>query len=117
MRSRDRVEAGDILHFITWGGGGWGDPLKRDPALIAKEVGRGLVTRAGAKKYGVVLSTNGTVDAAATKKLRASMTKKRGKVEIFDFGGSIAALRKACKKETGLPAPQQPRFQFPVAAE
>jgi len=45
------------------------------------------------------------------------MTKKRGKIQIFDFGGSIAALRKACKKETGLPAPEQPRFQFLIAAE
>ena len=26
---RVRVEAGDILHFRTWGGGGWGDPLER----------------------------------------------------------------------------------------
>jgi N-methylhydantoinase B len=25
-----KVEAGDLLHFITWGGGGWGDPLLRD---------------------------------------------------------------------------------------
>ena len=24
------VEAGDELHFITWGGGGWGDPLDRE---------------------------------------------------------------------------------------
>jgi N-methylhydantoinase B len=114
---RVKVNPGDVLHYITWGGGGWGDPLTRDPALVAKEVGRGLVTREGAKKYGVVLNTRGAVDAAATKKLRASMAKKRGKVEIFNFGGSIAALRKACKKETGLPAPQPPRFQFPVAAE
>ena len=28
------VEAGDQLHFITWGGGGWGDPFKRDPELV-----------------------------------------------------------------------------------
>jgi len=114
---RVKVNPGDLLHYITWGGGGWGDPLTRDPALVAKEVGRGLVTRAGAKKYGVVLNTKGAVDAAATKKLRASMAKKRGKIQIFDFGGSIAALRKVCKKETGLPAPEQPRFQFLIAAE
>jgi N-methylhydantoinase B len=35
-------EAGDQLHFITWGGGGWGDPLARDPALLEKEVKQGL---------------------------------------------------------------------------
>jgi N-methylhydantoinase B/oxoprolinase/acetone carboxylase alpha subunit len=63
-----KVNPGDLLHYITWGGGGWGDPLTRDPALVAKEVGRGLVTRAGAKRYGVILNTKGAVDSAATKK-------------------------------------------------
>jgi N-methylhydantoinase B len=106
-----------LLHYVTWGGGGWGDPFTRDPTLVAKEVGRGLVTRDGAKAYGVVLNTKGNVDEAATKKLRASMARKRGKVGIFDFGGSIAALRKTAKKETGLAAPKKPTFQFPVAAE
>ena len=48
-----RVEAGDQLQFITWGGGGWGDPLERDPALLAKEVRQGLVTAEGARRYGV----------------------------------------------------------------
>src|SRR6478752_6584573 len=51
---RVKVHPGDLLHYVTWGGGGWGDPLTRDPALVAREVGRGLVTRDGAKAYGVV---------------------------------------------------------------
>ena len=38
------VRPDDVLHFVTWGGGGWGDPLERDPELVAKEVRRGLVT-------------------------------------------------------------------------
>jgi N-methylhydantoinase B/oxoprolinase/acetone carboxylase alpha subunit len=38
------VEAGDQLHFITWGGGGWGDALERDPALVGKEIRQGLIT-------------------------------------------------------------------------
>ena len=32
------VSPGDVLHFVTWGGGGWGDPLERDPELVALEV-------------------------------------------------------------------------------
>jgi N-methylhydantoinase B len=110
-----KVNSGDRLHYVTWGGGGWGDPLSRDPALVAQEVSRGLVSREGAKRYGVVVNRKGTVDEAATKKLRA--TKKRGRAQIFDFGGPIAALRKYCKKETGLPAPKEPRFRFPVTSE
>jgi hypothetical protein len=42
---------------ITWGGGGWGDPLDRLPALFALEVEQGLVTRAGARRYGVVIES------------------------------------------------------------
>ena len=42
-----RSGPGDVLHFVTWGGGGWGDPLERDPALVALEVRRGLVTADG----------------------------------------------------------------------
>ena len=34
-----KVNAGDLLHYITWGGGGWGDPLERSPALVAAEAG------------------------------------------------------------------------------
>ena len=50
-----KVFPGDVLHFVTWGGGGWGDPLERDPALVELEVRRGLVTDEGARRYGVVV--------------------------------------------------------------
>lgn len=98
------VEAGDQLHFITWGGGGWGDPLKRDPALVLKEVGQGLVTVEGARAYGVVIA-NGAVDVAATAALRAEMA---GDLKTFDFGPDIETLRANCLAETGLPAPRAP---------
>ena len=41
-------EAGDLLHFITWGGGGWGDPLARDSGTWGLEIRQGLVTPEGA---------------------------------------------------------------------
>jgi len=108
----DRVEVnkGDHLHYITWGGGGWGDPLTRDPELVARDVRRGLVSRKGARSYGVLLKDDGIVDDAATKRLRATAKAKRGKVNIFDFGGSIDELRARCLRETGLPAPSSPQF-------
>ncbi|MEX6724976.1 hydantoinase B/oxoprolinase family protein [Parapedomonas caeni] len=104
------VEAGDILHFITWGGGGWGDPLERDPALVAKEIRQGLVTAEGALGYGVVIAADGSVDAAATEALRTKMRAERGAVPVFDFGPSIEALRARSMEETGLPAPEQPKW-------
>ncbi|KQS02359.1 5-oxoprolinase [Sphingomonas sp. Leaf357] len=98
------VEAGDQLHFITWGGGGWGDPLDRDPALVAKEVEQGLVTIEGAKRYGVIIG-----DDAATDALRTDIRARRtGALPLFDRGGEIETLRKSCLEETGLPAPRQP---------
>jgi N-methylhydantoinase B len=105
---RIHVKEGDVLHYITWGGGGWGDPLERDANLVALEVKRGLVSFEGAKRYGVVLTQSGEVDQKATEDLRKDMAAKRGEVEVFDFGPDIEDLRKSCKKETGLVAPVQP---------
>ncbi|KPF87185.1 5-oxoprolinase [alpha proteobacterium AAP38] len=102
------IEAGDQLHFITWGGGGWGDPLLREPTLLELELERGLVTVEGAKRYGVVL-VDGKVDAAATEVLRAKMRAERGPVtSVFNYGPDIDTLRANSLAETGLPAPKPP---------
>ncbi|MDA5194169.1 hydantoinase B/oxoprolinase family protein [Govanella unica] len=104
-----KVTAGDLLYFITWGGGGWGDPLDRDAELVAREVKRGLVTVDGAKaNYGVVLTSGNGIDMAATTALRDQMRAAEGRETLFNFGRSIDELRASCLEETGLPAPQQP---------
>ncbi|WBX85431.1 hydantoinase B/oxoprolinase family protein [Sphingosinicella microcystinivorans] len=106
---RLEVEAGDQLHFITWGGGGWGDPLDRDPELIAKEIRQGLVTVEGARRFGVVIAADGNVDASATEVLRTRMRAERpASLGVFNFGADIETLRAACFAETGLTAPRQP---------
>jgi N-methylhydantoinase B len=110
------VEADDVLHFITWGGGGWGDPFDRDPALVAKEIEQGLVTVEGAKAYGVVIAGDGGVDSAATEALRVKLRTERGAVQVFDFGPDLATLRETCEAETGLPAPRQPRWHAVLEA-
>ncbi len=104
------VAEGDRLFFETWGGGGWGDPLQRDPALVAQDVARGLVTPRGAARYGVVVSDEAVVDQDATQRLRAEIAKKREDLQVFDFGGTISELKARCQDETGLPAPAEPRF-------
>jgi N-methylhydantoinase B len=111
------VSAGDLLYFNTWGGGGWGDALERDPALVAKEITQGLVTPEGARDYGVVVDASGVVDAAATDKLRAEMRASRGELLLFNSGPGIEVLRANCLAETGLPAPVQPVWQHLEAAE
>lgn len=104
------VEEGDVLHYITWGGGGWGDPYTRDPSLVALEVSRGLVTREGARRYGVVLAADGTVDDDATSALRANLSAERTEVPIFNFGGTIAELKARALADTGLEPPRDPQF-------
>ncbi|MEQ1549057.1 MAG: hydantoinase B/oxoprolinase family protein [Chakrabartia sp.] len=111
------VMAGDQLHFITWGGGGWGDPLDRDAILVAKEVTQGLVTVEGARSYGVVTTAEGVVDAAATEALRATIRASRPVSDsVFNFGPSIEMLRANCLMDTGLPAPIQPVWRLAKAA-
>lgn len=49
------IKAGDRLHVSTPGGGGYGNPAKRDPALIARDIERGYYTPEQiAKRFGVI---------------------------------------------------------------
>jgi hypothetical protein len=88
------VAANDLLMFETWGGGGWGDPYQRAPDLVARDVRRGLQTRDGAARFGVVLTANGDVDEPATLALRAA--RPTSAPAVFDRGGEIAALKARC---------------------
>jgi len=108
----DRVQVfpGDVLYFNTWGGGGWGDPLKREPDKVAKDVERGLVSAQGARRYGVVCDAEGQLDRPATDSLRAQMASRRGKLPLFDRGGTIDELKARCRAETGLEPPRAPEF-------
>ena len=51
----------------TGGGGGWGKPQDRDPALVAKDVAEGFISAAAARKlYGVAVRGNMSLDETAT---------------------------------------------------
>jgi N-methylhydantoinase B len=63
--------AGDTVHVRTPGGGGYGEPRARDPELVCRDVARGYLTVDDAERdYGVVLDTEGGVDASATERRR-----------------------------------------------
>jgi N-methylhydantoinase B len=74
-RSKDQdieLEPGDVVRVSTPGGGGYGDPLRRDPVKVARDVARGYYTREDAEShFGVALTADGTVDVLRTKQLRA----------------------------------------------
>lgn len=64
MRSKD------VYATVSMGGGGYGDPLDRDPARVLRDVERLLVTREWAERaYGVVLGDGG-IDEARTAERR-----------------------------------------------
>jgi N-methylhydantoinase B len=65
-------EAGSEMIYETAGGGGWGDPLQRDPERVLGDVREGYVSAAAAlEEYGVVLTADGDgVDHAATEAYR-----------------------------------------------
>ena len=72
-----QLEPGDIVTMDAAGGGGYGDPLERDPGRVEEDAADGYVTVERAKKdYGVVIDP-GTLklDPAATEALRKSMKK------------------------------------------
>jgi len=69
---RHMVPAGTSVIVATAGGGGWGNPLQRDAALVRQDVVDGFVSiESAARDYGVVIDPQTfEVDAAATAALR-----------------------------------------------
>jgi N-methylhydantoinase B len=73
MQPTVRTKSGDTVRTISPCGGGYGDPLERDPELVLNDVLDGIVCKRNAREqYGVVFS-DGTVDAGATEGLRREM--------------------------------------------
>jgi N-methylhydantoinase B len=61
------IAAGDRILVSTPGGGGFGDPFARDPALVARDVARGYYGADAVRRlFGVVLRPDGSVDPGAT---------------------------------------------------
>jgi N-methylhydantoinase B len=74
------IEPGERIVSVSGGGGGYGDPLERDPALVLDDVLEGWVSRERAKSvYGVVFRGGSgpggelEVDAEATAARRAAL--------------------------------------------
>ncbi|HEX9465843.1 MAG TPA: hydantoinase B/oxoprolinase family protein [Alphaproteobacteria bacterium] len=63
---------------VSWqGGGGWGDPLDREPAAVAADEARGAVSPEAARKiYGIVLK-RGRPDAKTSEGLRRKLRLQR----------------------------------------
>ena len=72
-----RTGVGDSIQTVSPCGGGYGDPLERDPRRVLDDVLDGFVSGENARvQYGVVLS-GGVVDEAGTARLREKMRGER----------------------------------------
>ncbi|MEF2976218.1 hydantoinase B/oxoprolinase family protein [Subtercola sp. YIM 133946] len=68
----------DAVYIQPTGGAGYGDPLLRAPADVARDVANGRVSAsAGTDVYGVVLSRSGEVDALGTENTRSDLRAQR----------------------------------------
>lgn len=77
-KSQGVLRAGDVFVFHPPGGGGFGDPLDREPARVRLDVVGGSVSAEGAARhYGVVLTGSGEVDRPATEAERAARRAER----------------------------------------
>jgi len=77
-KGRQTVPARDAICLGLPGGGGFGDPLMRDPAAVRDDVLDGLITEEEARRdYGVAIVTGGMIDEAETTRLRAARARRR----------------------------------------
>jgi N-methylhydantoinase B len=72
-----QLNPGDVMILDTPGGGGYGNPLDRDPEMIERDVVEGYVSPERAKEdYGVIINPETMkVDEEATKNLRNNLKK------------------------------------------
>lgn len=85
-----RLSAGDRIHCWATGGGGYGDPLERNPSLVLQDVIDGKVSvEAAAERYGVVGADPlvRRYDEAATNRRREALRKERAPISwTYDRG-------------------------------
>jgi N-methylhydantoinase B len=94
-----RLEPGDTVSFWCSGGGGYGDPLDRDPESVADDVRAGLLSLTTAREqYGVVLRA-GSPDVDQTLDIRAHRRTVSADPGI-DFGSGRVSYEGIWNKES-----------------
>ena len=80
------LKKGDVYRCQGVGGGGYGDPIERDPALVLKDVAAGLVSEKDAAEiYGVVVGSSAlTVDMERTLERRELIRQRREGSRLVD---------------------------------
>lgn len=77
-KDRNQIDGSDAYVSFLAGGGGYGDPLTRDPMLVLRDIENHLSTPAIAERtYGVVITDGRRVDDLATQTKRARIRRER----------------------------------------
>ena len=80
------LEPGDVFVFFAAGGGGYGDPLDRNPEAVASDIAQDWVSVKRAKSdYGVSIADDGSVDPVATEALRTEIRSRRKKGRLVTW--------------------------------
>jgi N-methylhydantoinase B len=67
-----KIRQGQRVRLETPGGGGWGDPLAREDAIVARDVRLGYISASAARNdYRVEVTPEGELDPERTRTLRA----------------------------------------------
>jgi N-methylhydantoinase B len=92
------VREGDLILLQSSGGGGYGDPLERDPRAVARDVAEGVVTpRKALAVYGVVFA-GAEVDVEATRRRRQQIGAARAVVRLRELPGpAFRDGRRVCR--------------------
>jgi N-methylhydantoinase B len=71
------IHAGEIVNVRLQNGGGYGDPLLREPAAVQQDLSTGAVSPETARSVYGVVSRDGELDLAATGELRDEIRAQR----------------------------------------
>ena len=78
-----RIRDGETIVMRSAGGGGYGEPLERDPQRVRADVAAGYVSAERARDgYGVMLTARGEVDMEATERHRRELRAARPSLEV-----------------------------------
>jgi len=86
------LNEGDQIHIFSPGGAGYGDPLKRQPELVLRDVlDRKVSLRTAFEDYGVAIDEESmTIDSEKTGELRKERKKLRGPITwTYDRGPEL----------------------------
>jgi N-methylhydantoinase B len=97
-----QLRPGDTLTFENAGGGGYGDPLERDPERVRADLAEGYISPERASdRYGVVFTADGRIDEAATRRRRAALAAERPSFPMVGCAEAVyvgkAGRRRVCR--------------------